>query len=295
MEQFIYSILLQQQSAESQISDSDIFSGLHSTIKQLLEEKDNEVKKNTSEFAQKNGANLLGGLSHFLSTPLKSDKEEIDRLIIESFENLLKQTGIYQTLNDIHFASYRILEPQQVPLHRQLVGVVKRILKNGKTWLSDSGVSTAKNSGDAFCSMIMVEQFSALPSVKNIFEQALQQKTEHNLSIFGQSISSVIFRSGNRDHTEKNIVQMNFVADENEVARLQSNVAVLEHQFGIKYYQLTKRTFEMGHKLPYRFQFAVDIEKHALGSIVVALVADDEALEDALTTEGSLIVLEKIS
>ncbi len=294
MEQFIYSILLQQQRAESANSDIEVFSDLRTSIKELLDIKEIESKKSISEFAQKNGASLRGGLAQFLSTPLKSDKEEIDRLIIDSFENLLKQAGNFQSLNDVHFGSYKILEPQQVPLHRQLVGVVKRILKNGKTVLNDSGVSLAKNSGDIFCSMFTVEQFSSLPIVKNVFEQVLEQKNEQNLSVVGQSISSVVFRSGNREHSEKNIVQMNFVADESEIARLQSNVAVLEHQFGIKHFQLTKRTFEMGRTVPYRFQFAVDIDKHALGSIIVALVSDDEALEDALTTEGSLIVLEKI-
>jgi hypothetical protein len=294
MEQYFYPVILQHTSSESDFDEKAYFRDLLLLLKEKLSVKDTEAKKTVSDIIQKNGASLRGGLAQFLSTPIKSDKDEIDLLIKENFENILKNLGFGPSFNSVKPEIFRVMEPHQVPLHRQLVGVIRRILKNGKISLTDAGVSSGKNSGTIYCFTAVVDGFTSLYSLKDAFENCLDVKPEITFTIVNESVLAVIHSVAVEQTAANHVVIMNFTSTNEGVERIQNKMSVMTTQFGIKEAKLLKRSFSTGFTTPYQLQFAFDINKHALGSIILSVVEDDQEMEDALTTQGSLIVLEKI-
>ncbi|MDD8016755.1 MAG: hypothetical protein PHP42_00125 [Bacteroidota bacterium] len=295
MDQFIYSILLQRSGKESEQTDSSFFAGLHAALGSELEREITESKKDAADTIQKSVANLRGGLAQFLSTPLKSDKDDIELLIRENLEHAASQLGKGKSLSTVRQSSFRVIEPQHVPLHRQLVGVVRRILKNGKTLLANAGVATGKNSGTLYYSSFMVDEFATVPLIKLKFDAFAEKNPDLEYAVINDSLSSTVFTIAYDNSATSHEVVMNFNAPDSIVEKLHTKRATLLEQFGVKNIRLAKRSFVMGFSSQFQLEFGVDVNKHPLGSIIMSLVGDDDDLEDALTTQGSLIVLEKIA
>jgi hypothetical protein len=294
MEQYFYPVILQH-SSEADFDDVTYFQELLHLIKEHLIAKDTESQKAVGETVLKNGASLRGGLGQFLSTPLKSDKDEIDRLIKENFENLLRQLGCTPSFNTTKTDVYRVIDQQNVPLHRQLVGVMRRLLKNGKIVLTDAGVNTGKGSGSIYCFTANAEGFSTINLLKEEVENCIALKPEVPFTLVNESILSVLHSVSGDPIKDTHVVVMNFTSTKEALDRIRTRMKVMTTQFGVKESKLLKRSFSTGFTTPYQLQFSVDIEKHALGSIIMSLVDDDAEIEDALTMQGSLIVLEKIA
>jgi hypothetical protein len=274
---------------------SVIFNDIQNSVKVLCDSTDVELKRSYAELIQKNGSSLRGGLSQFLSTPLKSDKEEIDRLITESLENFLHQSGCPNTISGIIQSTYCAVDSGRIPLHRQVVGVMKRLLKNGKNSLADAGVVAAKNAGNIFFIFFEFDNFALLPNIQSIYQTALSKNQENQFSIMNESLAATIQDAGSIEQNDKNIVIINFSADDGTISRMAANLLAVENQFGINDYRLLHRLFDMGYGSSYQLHLSFDIQKHALGSVITAVVNDDADLEKALLTNGSMIVLEKVA
>lgn len=296
MAQFIYSTIIQQiKNSDTIPGETDLFTEINSSLHSSFVVKDTESKKNISDAIQKSGAGLRGNLSQFLSTPLKSDKDEIDKAIKDTFENMVYQMGYSLNYSTVVPTFYKIIDPQSVPLHRQLVGVIRRILKNGKTMLVDAGVTTGKNGGALYYGTFVADDLTLLPEVRSEFESILREKTDNSYIIIADSIASIVSSAPADTKRCKYMIVMNFTSDDNAASRLESRIGVIADQFGVKNSTMIKRSFTAGFSSLFQLQFAVDIDAHALGSVIMALVDDDPELEDIVTTSGSLLVLEKIA
>lgn len=295
MTKYLFSILLQQTNGEVPAQYSVIFSDIQNSMKALCDSADVEIKRNYVEMIQKNGSSLRGGLSQFLSTPLKSDKDEIDRLITESLENFMHQSGWAYTISGIGQSTYCVVDPVQIPLHRQNIGNMKRLLKNGRSSLGDAGAVMAKNGGNIFFIFFEFSNFALLPNIQSIYQTALSNHQEHQFSIVNESIAAAMQTTGSDERIGKNIVINNFTADDVIVSRLVTRVSAVGNQFGITGIRLLRRLFDMGYGASFQLQLSFDIEKHAIGSVMTAIVNDDADLEKTLITNGSMIVLEKVA
>lgn len=295
MAQFVFLSLIQDTSQETSSDEGNIFPELVTLLHQRVQAMEAESSKTAADSIQKSGAGLRGNLSQFLSTPLKSDKDEIDRAIRDTFENMLSQMGYSRSFGSLRVGVYKIIDPQSVPLHRQLVGVIRRILKNGRTLLADAGVSTGKNAGQPYLLSFVVNDFMILPHVKSEFESTLAEKVGGKYSTVSESIGSVIHSLAPEVFKNKFAIVVDFDADDEVADRLQMRLKTIAEQFGVSQILLTKRSFAMGFSSLFQLTFSVDIDAHAIGSVIMALVDDDPELEDALTIHGSLLVLEKIA
>ena len=291
MKKFSYSVILQQNGGQTK-TEWDLFEAYRSFVINEIQTALIEFEKIKSDAIQKNGTILRGGLSHFLSTPFKSDKDEIILLIRDSIENTVQQLEASSILSSVEHSMWKIIEPQNVPLHRQLVGVVKRLLKNGRTTLVDAGCQFGKNSGETIISKFSFDGFATAQSLKTIIDQF----TSHQpLWVIGGTLANTITAIEVIEKQEKFIVQMDFdLPNDTVIVQLNERIPVLLDQFGIKNFVLSKHSLHGGVGGEYQIQFGMDIEKYPLGTVIMSLIGDNEELEDAVTVHGSLIVLEQM-
>ena len=166
MEKFIYSLLFQKMNPEDEKDELNFFSELHKSLLNEFESEISAFNKTRTEAVQKAVSGLRGGLSTYLSTPLMSYKNDIESVIRDNVENMVNQLGIEKNITASRLFSYKILDYPQIPLHRQLVGVMRRLIKNGKTMLADAGVATGKNSGNIYLTLFTLDEFATLPLLK---------------------------------------------------------------------------------------------------------------------------------
>lgn len=291
MKKFSYSVILQQIDGGTK-TEGDLFEAYRLFIKNGIQSALSELDKTKSDMIQKNGTILRGGLTQFLSTPLKSDIDEIIRLIRDSIENTVHQLDAAPILSSVEHSLWKIVEPQDVPLHRQLVGVVKRLLKNGRTILAEAGCQFGKNSNELIISKFLFDGFATAQSLKQIIDNFTSQQT---LSAVNGTLSTTLTAIEEEEEKRKYLVQIDFdLPNDAVVYQLLERIPVLLDQFGIKDFVVTKKSLHGGFGNVYQIQFGLNIEKYPLGSVIMSLVGDSEELEDAMTVHGSLIVLEKI-
>ncbi|MFA6467546.1 MAG: hypothetical protein WCW35_01520 [Bacteroidota bacterium] len=291
MKNYSYFVLLQQNSSASRLSE-DSFEEYKNFIPLSLQSVAAEFQRKKSEAIQKNGSILRGGLAHFLSTPLKSDTEEIIRLIQDSIENTVQQLDAAPMLSTVEHSLWKVLEPQEVPLQRQLVGVVKRLLKNGRTMLVNAGCTFGKNSGEIGVSLFLFNGFSTVQSLKSIIDNFSSRQV---LSVVNGSVNANAIAIERDIPPEKNLIVIDFnYPDDSILDVLNQRLPVLLDQFGITHCTFTKQLLHSAVGAAYQIRFGLNVHKHPLGSVILSLVGDHVELENAVTTNGSLIVLEQL-
>ncbi|MFA5833039.1 MAG: hypothetical protein WDA22_06140 [Bacteroidota bacterium] len=291
MKKYSYFVILQQNSSVIK-SGENPFDQYKNFVPTSLQTRATEFQRKKAESIQKNGTILRGGLSHFLSTPLKSDTDEIIRLIQDSIENTVQQLDAAPILSTVEHTLWKVLEPQEVPLQRQLVGVVKRLLKNGRTMLADAGCSFGKNSGEVALSLFLFDGFSTVQSLKSTLDDFSSQQL---LSIVNGSINANMISIDQEKSPEKNLIVIDIAyQDDSLVALLNQRLPILLDQFGINHFSLTKQLLHSSVGATYQIRFGLNVNKHPLGSVILSLVGDHDELENAITNHGSLIVLEQI-
>lgn len=296
MENYTYSFLIQKLTAIDNGKDENLFfKDYHSAIREAIETNTNERSKNDTESIQRAISRLRGTLIPYLSTPLKSDKDDIERSIKDTIEDVLTQIGSSSVGAETVIQSFRILETTQIPLHRQLVGVIKRLLKNGKSMLVDAGMLTGKNYGSVFLSYFSFEGFSHVQVVQGAIHRLKKNGIHKGLEILQDSLYEIILSHSSATIGNEHTIMLHFDAEEPAIEKLKTSLAALLDQFGIKGIQLGKRSFFSGFGSSYQLQIITDLKKHPLGTILLTVIAVDAELESALTEQGSLIVLEKIT
>ncbi len=290
MKKYSYSVILQHNGTTSK-PDENPFEMYKSFVENNIKSTLSDIQRFKTETIQKNGTILRGGLSPFLSTPLKTDTDEIIRLIEDSIENTVQQLDAAPILSSVEYSIWKVLDVNEVPLNRQIVGVVKRLLKNGRMMLSEAGCSFAKNSGDVAFSIFSFDGFSTVQPLKAIVDSFGRQQL---LSVVNGSMTTTLTAIEQEAKEEKNLVVIDFdYADDSIVDLLNLKLNVLLDQFGIKYFTLSKHSLHSGIGLTYQMRFGLNASKYPLGSVILSLVGEHDELEDAITTHGSLIVLEQ--
>ncbi len=291
MKKFSYSVILQQNENKAK-TETDTFEVYRTFVSTGIQTAFTELEKIKSDTIQKNGTILRGGLGHFLSTPLKSDTDEIIRLIRDSIENTVHQLDAAAILSTVDHSLWKIIEPQNVPLHRQIVGVVKRLLKNGRTILADAGCQFGKNSGDTIISLFQFNGFATAQSLKSIIDQFTLQQS---LTAINGTLLNTLTTIEEGDSEEKFTIQIDFdIPNDAVISQLIERIPLMLDQFGIKKLKLSKQSLHSGVGGEYQIQFGMDINKYPLGTVILSLTEKNEELEEAITVHGSLIVLEQI-
>ncbi len=295
MAQYSYTLLFQKLNTPSSTKDDkQLVEEFHSSLREFIEIEVNEKKKNNAESIQRAIARLRGLLIPYLSTPLKSDKDDIERSIKETMDDVLVQAGFSSTDAVIASEVLRVVEPVQIQLHRQLVGVVKRLLKNGKTMLAQTGISSGKNSGAPYVLQISFEGFFIAATIQQSAGRFKEASKFHDVGILNDALSETLAIHTQGSNNDSHSIVLYFNALNGEIEKLKTIIPTLPHQFGIREVKLSKRQFYSGMGSPYQLQITSNLKKHPLGTILMAATGGYAELEAALTGHSSLIVLEKM-
>lgn len=290
MKKFSYFVLLQQQTTSFK-SDENPLESYKNSIPEIISKTAAEFRRTKSEVIQKNGTILRGGLAHFLSTPLKSDKDDIIRLIEDTIENTVLQLNAAAMLSTVEHTLWKVLDPQDVPLQRQMVGVMKRLLKNGRTMLVDAGCSFSRNSGDIAVSLFQFDGFSTVQSLKSVIDSFT---TLDPLTCVNGSFETMLISIEPSVIPEPNLVVINFdFQDDSIIELLNQRIPSLLDQFGIGQLYFSKHALHTSVGSSYQLRIAMNVGKIPLGSMIISLIGDHDELEDAITNHGSLVVLEQ--
>ncbi len=169
MKKFSYTVLFTR--SKQAPKDADPLEAYTSFVAASIQSIAADLQRTKTEVIQKNGTILRGGLTEFLSTPLKSDKDSIIKLIQDSIENSIRQLDAAPMLSTVDHTLWSIIDPQDVPLHRHSVGLVKRLLKQGKNMLTLAGSPGGKNAEPVMLSQFQFEGFSTMLPLKKIIDQ----------------------------------------------------------------------------------------------------------------------------
>jgi hypothetical protein len=275
--------------------DKSYFGDFHKAILDSVVKTIGENKKSSLDIISKNIGSLRGVLAPYLSTPLTSDKGDIERAIKDNYQQLMEQLGSVPYDAAPVIKTYSVMDVSQVPLHRQIVGVIRRLLKNGKIHLADAGVSYGKNSGSVFITQIGINDFSLLPAVYAAARSYRSETPSAEYAVLNDDVGQVIDYGNSENRPNAHMIHLQWDGSEYLFTSVQNRAKILSEQFGVDNILLTKKSFFGGFGSMYQFQCSVDLNKQALGSLILSLVGDDAELEDAITTHGSLLVLETMT
>jgi hypothetical protein len=283
-------IILQKQSSAAP-ADADVMEQFGVSVRTALRGRTSSFDQGVNDAIQKNGSILRGGLSHFLSTPLKSDKDEIITLIEESIRSAVEQSDAAPQLGSAGFSLWKVMDPQQVPLQRQMVGVMKRLLKNGRSILVSAGCLFGKNSGEIAVALFEYDGFATVQSVASLAKSSLPPE---GISMVNGALFTAVSAEGDEPWSGPHIVSIDCtVQDDTIVPYLSERFGMLSGQFGIRSITLSRQALRFGSGETFQIRIGTDLNKYPLGSILVTLTGDNAEIEDAVTNNGAVTVLER--
>jgi hypothetical protein len=296
-ERFQYFVLAQKaiEDQKSEGIDREFFSDLHKFLISSLAKISEDRSRSADDIIQKGISGLRGMLSPYLSMPLISDKSDIENAIREHFRRMMEQSGAVSSDAPFQIETFIVMESQDIPLHRQIVGVIRRLLKNGRTHLADTGVSFGKNFGSVYITQIEHEDFSAIPLLAASLNVIPAELNRSEYMFVSDGIGEIVYGGASERVFSDHVMMLQWDGDDAMASSLQKRFVVLAEQFGITDVMLAKKALFSGFGFRYYLQCPIQLEKHALGSIIVSLIGEDDVMEDAITTHGSLLVLQKLS
>lgn len=140
---------------------------LHQRIAQESRDTNAAYAKHLADTIARESQSLQNTLSHFLQTPISSDNDDVQRILVESFERFKDQI-----LESVPAGLDESLE-SQVFFVNSKKSLEKRLLKNGKLFLDGLGFTTTKGYQDIFESVFIVKGGMNLDILEHIVRDRL--------------------------------------------------------------------------------------------------------------------------
>ena len=290
MKKFSYTVLLSP--TDPATPASEILESYRSFMSSSISAAAAELQKLKTDVIQKNGTILRGGLTQFLSTPLKSDKDEIIKLIEDSIENSVAQLNAAPMLGTVEHSLWSIVDPQDVPLHRTSIGVVKRLLKEGKSMLTEAGCSFGKSAPPVFVSRFHFDGFSTiLPLQKSIdkFEDRQQLEQVNNV------VHTVTASTDGPTSLMKLMLIDLHLEDISAIEPLLPEIRKVCESAGVTGFGASVQTFHSRIGSLFQLCCSIDVDTVPIGSVITAIGEVHPQLKTALNNNGSVVILNPLT
>jgi hypothetical protein len=156
--------------ARPEISRDEYIKTMKELHQRIIQESGNikaAYSKHLADTLARESQSLQNTLSHFLQTPISSDNDDVERILVESFERFKDQildgssVGLQGSLESrVFFASSK-------------KALEKKLLNHGKSYLHGLGFSTTKDSPDIFESTFIVHGGVNLDILEHIVRDRL--------------------------------------------------------------------------------------------------------------------------
>ncbi|MFZ4619317.1 MAG: hypothetical protein ACOYNS_02070 [Bacteroidota bacterium] len=291
MKKFSYTVLLTV--SETEQSASETIEAYRTFLTSSIQSKAAELQKQKADVIQKNGTILRGGLTQFLSTPLKSDKDEIIKLIEDSIENSVQQLDAAPMLGTVEHSLWRVVDPQEVPLHKHSIGVVKRMLKEGKTMLTEAGCTFGKNAPPVIVSHFQFDGFSTILPLQKIIDQAGDQKLITQVNNVMRTFTAAPEKYSGSDR-QMLLIDLN-VNETSAIESMLSEIRTLLENEGVNDVVCSVQTFHSRVGAVLQIACSLDSDTVPIGKIVMTLAEFHPELKTALNNHSMVTLLQPLS
>lgn len=294
MAKFNYTILLQQGASERGNDEQTVINAMYASLREYLTNEINERNKFFSEIIQRAQQRLSGSLAPYLSTPLKSDKSDIASSIQDTINDVLQQSGTGMTKILLPVMIYRIVEPTNIPLHKQSVSLMRQLIKNRKSLFPHVHLNKGKRSGNRYFIDFTTDDFSLVPLLYRSVESTLSKHSDDTFSITSEYMTETVTLFTPTTVTSKQRVIFYIDKLDSGKVQLPEKFKALIEQFELENVSVARKIFKTGFGFNNQIQFDVDVTKVPLGSVITSLFGNNKTDEESLVTKGALVVLEKM-
>lgn len=289
MKKFSYTVLVTPK--DERLPASEIIESYRAFMSTSITTAAAELRKLKTDVIQKNGTILRGGLTQFLSTPLKSDKDEIIRLIQDSIENSVQQLNAAPMLDSVEHSVWTIVDPQDVPLHRTAVGVMKRLLKEGKSMLTEAGCSFAKTAQPVYLSRFLFDGFSTILPL----QKSIDQFEDSQPLVQVNNVVHTVTASSELPATRQMMLLIDLSFDDPSVIEpLLPEIRRICEASGAGGFSTATRTFHSRFGSLFQISCMADLDSVPIGSLITSIGEIHPLLKTALNNTGSVIVLSPV-
>ena len=239
---------------------------LHERIQKESEDIKNLYARGVREAIGREAQLISGLLAQFLTTPLHSDRAEVQRIINEGMERASRQVAIAGEIGVAWSSEGRTSFP---PLK---AGLERKLQHNGKAYLQELGFISDGTAGDIFESVFLVEGGSNLDLIEQIVRDRvgiyapphgthLEESAAYSFSAY-----NLVYESGNRPTQGRKAglveISFSFSKPRVEYARFRGSlISGLEHHAAgtdILHTSLWQRKLGLGKGREFMLRFLCD-------------------------------------
>ncbi len=261
-----YCILHQPRKGRSGEEYTRTMKALHERIQKESEDIRNLYARGVRDAIAHESQLISGLLSQFLTTPLRSDRAEVQRIINEGMERASRQVSVPGEIGVCWSSEGKTSFP---PVK---VGLERKLQHNGKAYLQELGFISDGSAGDIFESVFLVEGGSNLDLIEQIVRDRvgiyspphgthLEESASYTFSAY-----NVVYESGTRPTQGRRTglveISFSFSKPRVEYARFRGSlIAGLEHhaaEIGILHTSLWQRKLGLGKGKEFMLRFICD-------------------------------------
>ncbi len=267
-----------------------------SSIRDALYASLNEARARAAQVAK-------GGLNQYLSTPIKSDNEDVERIIKDALEKHLER--ILPTAKfgiESAWCSSLIEDGSIVTSQTKISGIVRSMLSAGKRALKDIGFVRGKNSPNIYETVYLVESGMNLDALefllrKDSFHDTFLQTIQRGWN----GIYNVIVNTTGSEQT-KNLWEASMTWDNSGMtgqdfaAGIERIFTQLSKEFNLHQLSLWERKFSFARNNEFTVHIRMIPDQKLFFEVIKFLVSSsNEPAGKSLVENGALIVKEIIS
>jgi len=244
-----------------------------------------------------------GSLNQFLSTPIKSDNEDVQRIIKDAFEKYSEQIMPTPRVGiEAAWSSQVIADSMLVGGQTKISGVIRKMLSAGKRKLKESGFTVGRNPSNIFESVYLFEGGWNLDVLefllgKNSAEDIRAGSIERSRSSLTSIVSSIGDPAQQISLWETTIIPPRIGTSGGEFAdEITKTFEALMKEYNLHHLSLWKKILSPGDEDAFVVR-ALTIPDHKLLFEVVKWLTGsaNEPLRKGLTENGALVVKEIIA
>ncbi len=289
------------QQIKQSLVDNEYLNALKESFALLRKASDaltDEAKKSQAEVLFKSSQVARGSLNQFLSTPIKSDDEEIRRIIRDSMERYAELFSDMRNIGILHSWQAQLITGPLLLSNSDKN--VKRLLNNGKKMLSELSMLSGKLPSTVFESVFVFTSTLGLAHLSGLIGSLHDGESEYlNSGTTGKaSLSEIIHEVGSQSQLPKQwevtlyptLKPSTGEEFERACADLFTQIAA---ELNIQHIALWKRLLGLGNGPLYSIRLTIIPDMQMLAETIRWLVEKtDGELRASTVTNGGLVVKE---
>lgn len=244
-----------------------------------------------------------GSLNQFLSTPIKSDNEDVQRIIKDAFEKYSEQIMPTSSVGiETAWSSQVIVDSMLVGGRTKISGIIRKMLSAGKRKLKESGFTLGRNPSNIFESVYLFDGGWNLDALEYLLGKSIGDDIRASaIDCSRNSLYTVVSSVGDSEQKislwEASIIPAQTDTPGAEfAAEIGKTFETLMKEFNLHHLSLWKKKLSSGEEDAFVVRARTIPDHKLLFEVVKWLTGSgNESLRKGLTENGALVVKEIIA